>query len=52
MKINYYFAITSLIQFKDRHNLILNKKNETVLNYLSTVELKEDFENKGCTRCN
>src|SRR5688500_6720599 len=46
MKMNYYYAIECLIQFKDRHNLIVNKKNESVLKYLSTVELKEDFESE------
>jgi len=44
MKVNYYYAITTLIQFKDRHNLILDKKNETVLNYLRTVELKRTLK--------
>jgi hypothetical protein len=46
MKINYYFAINSLIQFKNRHHLLLNKKNESVLNYLSSVELNEGYESK------
>lgn len=46
MKVNYYYAITSLIQFKARHHLILNKKNELVLQYLSRIELKEDFESE------
>lgn len=46
MKMNYYYAIECLIQFKERHNLILNKKNESVLKYLRSVELREDFESE------
>lgn len=44
MKMNYYYAISCLIILKDRHSLILNKKNEKVLNYLSTIELIDEFE--------
>lgn len=46
MKMNYYFAIAALIQFKDRHHLIVNKRNAEILNYLSTIELPQDFDSE------
>jgi hypothetical protein len=41
---NYFFAITTLIHFKDRHHLILTKKNEIVLKYLNSIDLPDDYD--------
>ncbi|MBL7857257.1 MAG: hypothetical protein JNM57_06175 [Cyclobacteriaceae bacterium] len=47
MKINYYRAIESLISFKERIPLIMNRKNEPVLNYLKTIELNYENDDVG-----
>ena len=43
---NYYFAIAALIQFKDRHHLIVYSKNAEILRYLATIELPDDFDSE------
>jgi hypothetical protein len=46
MKMNYFYAITALILFKDRHHLILTKKNEIILKYLKSINLRDDYESE------
>jgi hypothetical protein len=46
MKMNYFYAITALILFKDRHPLILTEKNETVLKYLKSINLRPEYDSK------
>lgn len=41
MKMNYFFAISSLIYLKQRHHLIQDQKNEAVLKYLATIEIND-----------
>lgn len=47
MKINYYRATTALISFKDRFNLLVNKKNQSVLSFLQTINLNHEADDTG-----
>jgi hypothetical protein len=47
MKINYYRATSALISFKDRLNLLVNKKNQQVLAFLQSISLDNDADDIG-----
>lgn len=46
MKMNYYYAISALIDFKNKHHLIANQKNMSLLTYLGGIELKPNYDSE------